>query len=329
MKRGFYSQLSKFGRRMWFYIQNFASYGVPRCWFRWRRASVLSSLTDQEKQEAEKRARYYCRLQTSNESAIKLGDDALTVGMFKYPWGQEHKFVTYFFDLYNVLKYFPTHLRFYRIFGDVNYAPAIPAFVKSRPVDNHTGVLMKLNKERHFLFVNDHLTFRQKKDMIVSRTTWANPSPQRRLLCGLFWNHPMCNIGKTRLEQNDDMPQAVKAYMTIGEQLQYKFIACVEGNDVATNLKWVMSSNSIAVSPPMKFETWFMEGTLIPNYHYIEVKSDFSDLIEKIDYYIAHPDEAEDIIRHAHEYVSQFKNKRTELATQLMVAQNYFSLTNI
>lgn len=59
---------------------------------------------------------------------------------------------------------------------------------------------------------------------------------------------------------------------TIREHLDYKFIMAIEGNDVASNLKWVMSSNSLAVMPRPTCETWFMEGTLIPDYHYIEVR---------------------------------------------------------
>ena len=42
-----------------------------------------------------------------------------------------------------------------------------------------------------------------------------------------------------------------------------------------------------------------MEGMLKPNYHYIEVKDDFSDLEERLTYYIAHPEEAEAIIETA------------------------------
>ena len=53
---------------------------------------------------------------------------------------------------------------------------------------------------------------------------------------------------------------------------------CVEGVDVATNLKWVMSSNSIAVMPKPKIESWFMENMLIPEKHYIEIKEDYSDV---------------------------------------------------
>ena len=67
-----------------------------------------------------------------------------------------------------------------------------------------------------------------------------------------------------------------------------------------------------------------MEGRLIPNYHYIEVKPDFSDLLERMDYYSAHPEEAEAIIKHAHEYVDQFRNSRRERLISLLVLKKYF-----
>jgi len=72
--------------------------------------------------------------------------------------------------------------------------------------------------------------------------------------------------------------------MTIDEQLEYKFILSLEGNDVATNLKWIMSSNSLAFMPRPKYETWFMEGNLVPNHHYILIKDDYSDLEERLKY---------------------------------------------
>ena len=101
----------------------------------------------------------------------------------------------------------------------------------------------------------------------------------------------------------------------------------LEGVDVASNLKWVMSSNSIAVMPRPTYETWFMEGTLIPNYHYIEIKPDYSDLLERIDYYNNHIDEAKEIIKHANEYARQFRNKKRENLISLMVLAKYFEKT--
>ena len=116
--------------------------------------------------------------------------------------------------------------------------------------------------------------------------------------------------------------------MTIKEQLDYKFILCLEGNDVATNLKWVMSSSSIAVMPKPKYETWFMEGLLIPDKHFISIQDDFSDLDEKLNFYIKNPKKAEDIIQNAHEFVTQFKNKKIEDLVALMVLNKYFMKTN-
>ena len=71
-----------------------------------------------------------------------------------------------------------------------------------------------------------------------------------------------------------------------------------------------------------------MEGKLIPNYHYIEVKEDFSDLEERLQYYIDHPDEAEAIIQHAHEWIDQFRDKEREKLISLLVLKRYFEITN-
>lgn len=114
--------------------------------------------------------------------------------------------------------------------------------------------------------------------------------------------------------------------MTIRQHLNFRYVLALEGIDVASNLKWVMSSNSIAVMPRPNYETWFMEGKLIPNYHYIEVKEDFSDLEAKLDYYSSHIVEAEAIIAHAHEWVEQFMDKEREEVIALLVLQKYFKI---
>jgi hypothetical protein len=75
-----------------------------------------------------------------------------------------------------------------------------------------------------------------------------------------------------------------------------------------------------------KFETWFMEGTLIPNYHYVLLKDDYSDIQEKMDYYDKNPTEALKIIKNANNYVEQFKDKNREKIISLLVLKKYFDL---
>lgn len=92
-------------------------------------------------------------------------------------------------------------------------------------------------------------------------------------------------------------------------------------------VKWVMSSNSVAVMPRPKYESWFMEGRLQPGVHYIEIKDDYSDLEDKIQYYSTHVEEAEAIIRNAHAFVEQFRDKEREELISILVLEKYFRHT--
>ena len=96
---------------------------------------------------------------------------------------------------------------------------------------------------------------------------------------------------------------------------------------MATNLKWVMSSNSIAVMPEPTYESWFMEGTLVPNVHYIRIAEDYSDVEVVLEYYITHPEACLEIIQNAQEYTQQFQDSKFEREVAYGVMQKYFQQT--
>jgi hypothetical protein len=60
----------------------------------------------------------------------------------------------------------------------------------------------------------------------------------------------------------------------------------------------------------------------------VPIKDDFSDLEEKLNYYIQNPAEALKIIENGHKFVEQFKNKKREDLISLMVLDKYFKKTN-
>ena len=68
------------------------------------------------------------------------------------------------------------------------------------------------------------------------------------------------------------------------EMLLYRYLISVEGNDVATGLKWMLYSNSVVFMQPPTLETRFREGSVIPWLHYIPLAEDFTDLMEKIQF---------------------------------------------
>lgn len=231
----------------------------------------------------------------------------------------------YYFDMYEYARYFAKGPRFCFQFGDVTKLFPHPTFVKSRPIagENSNSVLMKLNKLRHFLFVNDPFRFEDKSDTLVWRGEIYKD--HRREFLRKFHGRKGFDIGQVNPEA--DHSDYVKPFLSIRDQLRHKFIFSIEGNDVASNLKWILSSNSLCLMPSPKFETWFMEGKLIAGEHYVRVKDDFSDLEEKMEYFSAHPAEAKEIIANANRYTAKFQDERLERQIALLVIQKYFEHT--
>lgn len=320
-----------------YYAKNLLSYGIPNFFYRKKLTQELAMLSEFEAQEIMARVDYYNKLTSGysrTASLAKVGNETnnLTsaqggnafVALKDFTLNKDFKPHTYFFDTYRYTRYFDPKAYLSFLYGDVVTVPKFPHIVKSRPISQNNGnsVLLNLNRVRHFVFVADQTDYLAKKDLLVWRG--GVYQPHRRKFFIKLVRHPLCNLG--HVGRDIGHPDWVKPPMTILEQLQYKFVLCLEGNDVATNLKWVMSSNSIAVMPKPKFETWFMEGTLIPDYHYIEIKDDYSDLVKKLTYYLHHPEEALAINAHAHEYVAKFKDPKKEDLCALLVLKKYFEL---
>jgi len=300
-----------------YYAIGFVRQLFPYLFFQTGLDKKISTVKDFDIEYIRKRANYYNKL----DEIVNLSDGIKNLAHFKLR--KQHK--TYFFDSYEYTRYFNQELKADFKFGDVTFIPEEPAIVKSRPIrgNNSNSVILNLDKVRHFMFLNDKKDFRKKKNMLVGRNV-AGQAHRIKFL-EMYINHPLCNVGK--INDDDNHHNLLRERLTIEEQLNYKFILCLEGNDVASNLKWVMSSQSLAVMPVPKYETWFMEGTLIPNYHYVLIKDDYSDLEERMEYYIKHTDEAREIIKNAHHYIEQFKIKKREDLISLLVLEKYFYKT--
>jgi hypothetical protein len=233
----------------------------------------------------------------------------------------------YFFDFYAYLKYFNKRQKFDYAFGDVNFEVKNPGFTKTRPIKNKSSrnVILKWEKIRHFITVKNDKPFDQKKNMLVFRGKVHASQPHRVAFLEKYHTHPHCDIG--RVNKNELNPAYLKNRLTMKEQLEYKYILSLEGNDVASNLKWIMSSNSIVVMPKPKFESWYMEAKLIPDVHFIAIKADYSDLMERIEFYEANPDKASNILKNAQGYRSDFYDSRIEDLCQILTLEKYFVLS--
>ena len=236
---------------------------------------------------------------------------------------------TYFFDSYDIWRWFDGNLKAGHFFGDNREVLPYPMITKTRPIcdDNTNNVLLNLDKNRHFVFLNDTTPFDQKENRMICRCC-INWQPQRIALFEKYFGADWCDMGFVGNNPNNTYPEQWRGNkISLYDHLRYKFISCLEGFDVASNLKWVMSSNSIAVTTKPVVESWFMESQLIPDYHFICIKDDLSDLKEKLYYYIAHPELCLQIVKHANEYVAQFRDAKREQAIAILVMEKYFRMT--
>lgn len=304
-----------------YYLGNAIKLLVPNAFYRAQLKSMLKRIEHYDTDYISGRVNYYNRL----SAPFTLPDDAVSLSELK-PTSTS----TYYFDLREAVRYFPAKVKFERWFEDKRDVPSVPGIVKSRPIanapDNANSVLLKLNKIRHFNFVEDQIPFAKKLDKVVWRGH-AKDRHHRSEVVQQFYQHPLCDIGQTNPSKSQGEVPWQTGFMSIAEQLRYKYVLSLEGNDVATNLKWIMSSNSLCFMRKPRYETWFMEGRLIPNQHYVLLRDDFADLEEKLHHYSENQDEALEIIHHAHEYVDQFRNKKREHLIALLVMQKYFELS--
>ena len=203
-------------------------------------------------------------------------------------------------------------------FGDINIKMNKYCFTKSRPVDliNNFNILLNLNTQRHWEGLEDvnnfDIPFDKKNNKIIWR---GNTTGKKRVkFVEKYQNHQNQNIDIkfSNLCQNVINNNYILNKLSIKEHLQSKFIISIEGNDVATNLKWILYSNSVVIMPKPTVCSWIMEDKLISGTHYIEIKSDYSDLEEKYKWCLNNLETCKKIAENGKIYIEQFLNQENE-----------------
>lgn len=185
--------------------------------------------------------------------------------------------------------------------------PNLPSVSKARKIDKegkHSSIIWPLRLGHHFdrqfekLLSAKDTAWRLKKHAIVwrgactgtgERNRGASQTGSRLIFVQKFAlrneTDSKMNIGMigscspfgTRLEQ-----KYFKEEMNVEKMLSYKYLLSLEGNDVATGLKWKLASSSVVFMPEPTAESFAMEGLLQPFVHYIPIQKDGSDLEKMI-----------------------------------------------
>lgn len=96
--------------------------------------------------------------------------------------------------------------------------------------------------------------------------------------------------------------QLLSKNISIHDHLAFKYLIDIDGNNCTySRLFWILISNSLCFKPISNNEQWYYSA-LEPYVHYIPLKADLSDLLEKVLWAENHQEEVKTIIKHANEF---------------------------
>lgn len=97
-------------------------------------------------------------------------------------------------------------------------------------------------------------------------------------------------------------------FLNYEQQSKYKYIIHIEGHVEAFRLSLELAMRMVILKVESQWKVWFSD-MLIPGVHYIPVKRDLSDLIDKIKWCREHDEECKQIAINAREFYDQYLHK--------------------
>lgn len=136
------------------------------------------------------------------------------------------------------------------------------------------------------------------------------------------------NIGFSHLNKQAsvDLDKYVVGRVSVKDQLKFKYIISIEGNDVATNLKWILASNSVPVMPKPTRESWLLESQLIPYVHYVPLNDDMGNLDEVYEWCLNNDEHCRQIAENGKRYMEMFFDEENEKEIYRMIYSKYKEL---
>jgi len=220
-------------------------------------------------------------------------------------------------------------------FGDIENKKGPLNLVKNRCEDNEDSVILRcLDTSRHwgnYYSRPEDIPFEKKQNKIFWRGTTTGQEHMKGnrfdLVKKWFNKNENIDVGFSFICQGkDNFKQYVSGSVSEIEFLKYKYILSIRGNDKDSGLQWKLNSNSVILMPKPTITTWLMETTLIPDFHYVLLKDDFSDLAEKLNWCNKNQDKCKNIIKNANTFMNQFADNKKEEQLEVDVINKYFEL---
>jgi hypothetical protein len=196
------------------------------------------------------------------------------------------------------LPYTPKEIREYPLFAKVRVVDASEKKNTQRQQTDNVvhPILLPLNRKRHYgvasIVPENDIPWDKKEGRAVWRGKYgASTHTNDDIKFALVSNHLNSTLVNAKFSKiaKGAPKHMMGSYMEMKNQLNYKYIISIEGNDVSSGMKWMLLSNSVVLTPSCTMESWAMEASLKPFVHFIPLKADMSNVEEMVRWAEMHP----------------------------------------
>jgi len=108
--------------------------------------------------------------------------------------------------------------------------------------------------------------------------------------------------------EKDKLPFGLIEQLTPEQQSEYKYIINIDGHVSAFRLSLELNMGSVILLVKSNWKIWY-SSFLVPNVHYVPIKSDLSDLIEKIKWCQNNDEKCKEIAENARKFYNTYLTK--------------------
>ncbi|MAE87358.1 MAG: hypothetical protein CMB80_31785, partial [Flammeovirgaceae bacterium] len=230
-----------------------------------------------------------------------------------------------FFLPFNKLETSIADFKFPIYYGEHRSTEIFPVIRKARKITDKYGILYDLRSLRYnspcYTVMKNDIDWSEKNNDVI----WRGATTGEQLVRETFVQnyHTKYNVGFSTSKQKPHLADLVKERISIADQLKSKFIVSLQGNDLASNIRWVLYSNSVPIMPKPKWTSWTMETKLEPNVHYLELNDDLSNLDELLAWASKNDKECQQIALNGKSYAAQFLDRDYDTRLRLRLLEEY------
>jgi hypothetical protein len=229
-----------------------------------------------------------------------------------------------FFQPFDALASDIEDVKFPIFYGESGATDSLPIIRKARHVEDNNAVLFDFRSLRYnspclTVDKNDKV-WSKKSNGVVWRGATTGEGLRENFVESYFEKY---DIGFSTVKQKPHLARYIKKRISVSEQLNYKFIVSLQGNDLASNIRWALFSNSVLVMPKPLWTSWTMEEKLIPYVHYLPLNDELTNLDEILTWAAENDTQCQEIAQNGKQYVTQFLDRKYNTEVKMMFLKEY------